>query len=86
MINMTEIKHPRTQYLIHVEELTLVGGTAQMADPFAGGEVDAVLITQKGATALTESFSWSLANDVITIDSDNATSTATVSVVIIGRY
>jgi len=83
---MTEIKHPRTQYLIAIEELTLAAGTATMTNPFSGGDLDAVVITQKGATALTESFSWSLSGSTITIDSDNAVSTATVSVVAFGRY
>ncbi len=83
---MTEKKHPREQFLTHVEELTLASGTASFANPFAGGDVYAVLVTQKGATALTESFSWTISGNNIVIDSDNGTSTATVTVVVLGRY
>ena len=83
---MTEKKHPRDQYLVHIEEVTLAAGTASFANPFAGGDIFGVSITQKGATALTESFSWSVSGSNIVIDSDNATSTATVTVIVYGRY
>ena len=83
---MTEKKHPREQYLVHIEELTLASGTASFENPFAGGEVLGVSVTQKGATALTESFSWSLSGNNIVIDSDNGTSAATVTVIVYGRY
>jgi hypothetical protein len=83
---MTEKKHPREQYLVHIELLTLAAGTASFENPFAGGDVLGVAITQKGGTALTESFAWSISGNNIVIDSDNGTSTATVTVIVYGRY
>ena len=83
---MTEVKHPREQYLVHIEELTMVAGAASFENPFSGGEVLGVAITQKGTTAGTESFAWSISGNNIAIDSDVGTSTSTITVIVYGRY
>lgn len=84
---MTEIRGiSRLSKGVHVEELTLVAGTITMQNPFAPSpeeDID-VQITQKAVAALSESFSWSLSGNVITIDSDVGASTAVVRIRIEG--
>lgn len=71
-------RHPSVEF----HEVTLVAGTAIIKAGFR--RVRACLITQKGAVALTESFSWDWTKPDLTIDSDNVTSTATVTVMVAG--
>lgn len=86
MSDMTEVKDARTQYVIHIENLTLAAGSASFENPFAGGDLDTVIISQKSSTPVAEGFGYAESSGTITIYSSNGTSTATVDVTCIGRY
>lgn len=72
--------------MTHIEDITLVAGAGSFENPFSNGTIYGISVTQKGAAALTESFSWNENGNNIDIDSDNVASTATVTVISYGIY
>jgi len=66
-------------------EVTLVSGSATITVPFR--TVHLCLLTQKGTSATAEGLAWSFnsSTKVVTITSSDASSTSTISVLVIGR-
>lgn len=65
-------------------EVTLASGTGTINTPFT--QVNAVVLTQKDATAVADGVSWSATGtpQVVTVDSSNGSSAETYSAIIIG--
>lgn len=65
-----------------VGEVTLSSGTGTVTTPLTS--VEYCFITQKDATAVAEGWSWSVSSGTITVDSSNASSAETLSVLAVG--
>ena len=81
---MTVAKSVSQQFLVHIEELTLVSGSASFKKPF--GTVYGAFVTQKGTAAVAESFTAYVSGDDILVKSSSGTSTASVRVLVFGRF
>lgn len=85
---MTAVNETNSLALEHIEEITLIAGAGSFENPFAGGEVLSVQITQKGAIATADNYAadWLTDPNSIAIDSDNGASVDVLSILVKGRY